>query len=79
MLEKPSMFDKLGIVTNCLAQRLAQKDRFEDLLGPSCKTGSDTSKSVTVIICGIRISERFFGDSKQRQRITVTGNGSVFA
>ena len=27
------MFDKLGIVTNCLARRLAHRDRFEELIG----------------------------------------------
>ena len=33
------MFVKLGIVTNCLAKRLADKDSFEKLIGDFARNG----------------------------------------
>ena len=33
------MFDKLGIVTNCLAKRLADNDRFEGLIEDFVQNG----------------------------------------
>ena len=33
------MFDKLGIVTNCLTKRMANKDAFEKLIGDFIRNG----------------------------------------
>ncbi len=33
------MFDKLGIVTNCLTKRMANKDSFEKLIGDFIRNG----------------------------------------